>query len=410
MQRKLTDTKVKTSKPGNKIKKLYDGEGMVLVIRPNGRKIWRYEFRIFGKRLTMQIGEYPFMSLKEAREKHQQARAKVLNGIDPRVNSDTEIKPFSYYALETNKALELRESTLKKRLERQRKHLFPILDKTQVTQITAIDVLNICKPLAESGNLETAHLLATYCRQTFDTLLSMQLIETNPAESIKRLLPKLKRSKAKAFAHTTNKDEVRALLAGSESYHGSFAVKMALQLMPHVFLRPKNIRFMRWENIDLDNALITLPDEEMKMDKAHKIPLSKQALQILRKMLPITGKEEFVFLTPQGIKTGAPMSENTLNKAIRLIRHPETGEPLGKGIMTSHGFRHMASTMLNELRFDADAIELQLAHLDKDRIRRTYNKAELMEERAQMMQAWSDHLDGIKTGADVVPIQSIKRG
>jgi len=404
MKRKLTDRKVKSLKPDSKNYREADGGGLYLLVTKGGSKLWRYDCKISGKRVTLSFGEYPDVSLGQAREKHEQARHDIAEGIDPRTNKQESAleKPFSFYALETNKRLELKPSTLTKRLSRQTKYLFPILDRKPVEQITAIDVLNICQPVADDGKHETAHLLATYCRQTFDTLLSMQLVDNNPAESISRLLPKLKRTEEKQFAHVTSKEDFLIILNGVDSYGGDFATAKALQLMPHVFLRPHNIRFMKWAYVDFDNRLITFPAEEMKMSRPHKVPLSEQALAILESMKPVTGNHELVFTTVRG--NGAPMSENTLNNAIKRFKHPETGEPLGKGFMTSHGFRHTASTMLNELRFDADAIELQLAHLDKDRIRRTYNKAELMEERAQMMQEWSNYLDGLKNGADVIPI------
>lgn len=406
MKRKLTDRKVKTLKPTSKNYREADGGGLYLLVTKGGSKLWRYDCKINDNRVTLSFGEYPAVSLALARERHEEARANIEEGIDPRASKQDKAldKPFSFYALETNKRLELRESTIQKRLSRQVKYLFPILDKKPVDQITAIDVLNICQPVADAGKHETAQYLATYCRQTFDTLLSMQLISNNPAESISRLLPKIKRTEEKQFAHVTSKDDFLIILNGVSQYEGDVATARALQLMPHVFLRPHNIRFLKWEYVDQEKRLITYPADEMKMSRPHKVPLSNQALAILESMRPITGKHEFVFLTAQGLRTGKPLSENTLNKAIQRFKHPTTGEKLGVGFMTSHGFRHTASTMLNELRFDADSIELQLAHLDKDRIRRTYNKAELMPERISMMQEWSNYLDGLQSGADVIPI------
>lgn len=396
MQRKLTDRKIKALKSQDKAYKTSDGGGLYIYTTRTGSKSWRYDYKVNGKWDKIVFGSYPGLSLAEARKEHEEARSSVLLGINPKHKNQAELQTFSHYAHETNKRLELAESTLKKRIQRQSKYLFPILDKKPVKQITAIDILNICKPIAEQGKHETAHLLATYARQTFDTLLSMQLVESNPAESISRLLPKLKRSEEKQFAHVTNEDDFKILLIGADNYQGDFAVAKALQLMPHVFLRPHNIRFLKWEYIDFEEGLITFPAETMKMSRPHKVPMSSQVQRLLEEMHAITGGEELVFTTARG--KGAPMSENTLNFAVRRLKHPETNKPLGKGVMTSHGYRHTASTLLNELRFDSDAIELQLAHLDKDRIRRTYNKAELLKERFKMMQHWSDYLDKLKRG------------
>lgn len=408
MKRKLTDRTVKTLKQKDKNYRVADGGGLYVLVKSTGSKLWRYDCVISGSRVTLSFGEYPSVLLAQARELHEQARSDIARGVDPRVQNKAGAEaPFSFYARDTNRRLDLAESTLKKREQRQAKYLFPVLDKKPVSQITAIDVLNICQPIAEQGKHETAHLLATYCRQTFDTLLAMQLIDSNPAESVSRLLPKLKRSEEKQFAHVTDEKDFRVLLLGADSYQGDFAVFKALQLMPHVFLRPHNIRFMKWDYIDFEEGVITFPAEMMKMNRPHKVPMSEQVCSILLQMRDVTGGDELVFTTARG--NGKPMSENTLNYAVRRLKHPETGKPLGKGFMTSHGYRHTASTLLNELRFDSDVIELQLAHLDKDRIRRTYNKAELLEERFKMMQAWSDYLDGLKANADVIPINRLAK-
>ena len=403
MKRLLTDNKIKALKPKDKPYKTADGGGLYVYTTKAGAKSFRFDFKLNDKWGTVTFGIYPEITLADAREQHEQARAKLAKGLDPRqANEENQLEPFSFYAIDATSRAELRPSTVEERLKRMQKYLFPILDKKPVTEITAIDILNICQPIADRGNRETARLLAGYCRQTFDLLLSLQLVSINPAESIRRLLPKKKTETH--FAHVTDKADFAALLKAIDGYGGDFAVKQALRLSPLVFLRPHNIRFLKWEHINLADRLITIPSEHMKMNRPHKVPLSSQALAILEAMQPVTGKKELVFIAGNRDKE---LSENTLNQAIQRAKHPQTGEPLGKGFASSHGFRHTASTLLNELGFPADAVELQLAHLDKDRIRRTYNKAELMPEREKMMQAWADYLDGLKNGAQVIPI---KRG
>ncbi|WP_286240968.1 tyrosine-type recombinase/integrase [Neptuniibacter halophilus] len=397
MQRKLTDAKVKNLKPKSKSYKTADGGGLYVLTRTNGTKSFRYDFKLHNKYATITFGQYPSLSLSEARQLHEQAHHDVLKGKDPRAQKDAEkllAKPFSFYAQEMMSTQDLRPTTAKKKLAKMERHLFKPLDTKPVDLITAIDLLNLLKPIADKGKRETAKDLATYCRQTFNYLLSLQLIQNNPAATISELLPKPKKSVN--FAHITDPKDFAKILRGIDTFDGDPSVKLALQLMPLVMLRPYNIRFMKWEYINFEDKLIKIPSNEMKMEREHKIPLAKQAIKILNKAHQLSQKHEYVFLTAFGLRTGKPMSENTLNQAIIRIRDEDTHQPIGRGVMTSHGFRHTASTMLNELGFNADAIELQLAHASKDRIRATYNKAELLEQRTVMMQKWANHLDSIK--------------
>ena len=403
MKRLLTDAKVKNLKPKDKAYKTADGGGLYVFTTKAGSKSFRYDFKLHSKYATLTFGTYPEISLAEAREQHEKARTALAKGIDPRTEKvENRLQPFSFYALETVKVMELKSITATKRISRMTKHLFPTLDRKPVQEITAIDLLNIIKPISETGKRETAKLLASYCRQTFDTLLSMQLINNNPAESVARLLPKPK--PAENFPHLTDTKAFANLLNAIDGFEGDYSVKQALKLLPLVFLRPHNIRFLKWEYIDFTARLITIPADQMKMNREHKVPLSEQALAILADMKPLTGDREYVFLTNRGLSTGKPMSENTVNVAITRLINPDTGKPFGRGVMTSHGFRHTTSTLLNEFGFNADAVELQLAHASQDRIRATYNKAELLPERTVMMQEWSNYLDSLKRGADVVPI------
>jgi integrase len=397
MKRALTDTKIKNLKLKDKAYKTADGGGLYVHTTKTGTKSFRYDFKHNDKYATLTFGQYPALSLTEARILHEEARRLVLSGVDPRERDKEEellSEPFSYYAQEMLSSQDLRSSTAYKKLGKMKRHLFTPLDKKPVDTITAVDLLNLLKPIADSGKRETAKHLATYCRQTFNYLLALQLIQNNPAATIAELLPKPKKSSN--FAHMTDPAQYGELLQSIDAYTGDFAVKKALQFASLTMLRPYNVRFLRWEYVDLDERLVTIPDDEMKMERPHKIPLSNQALSILEEVHALTGNGELVFLSASGKRTGKAMSENTLNQAIIKLKDKYTGEPLGRGVMTSHGFRHTASTLLNELGYNADAIELQLAHASKDRIRATYNKAELMPERTVMMQRWSDYLDELR--------------
>jgi integrase len=396
LKRTLTDAKVKNLKPQIKGYKAADGGGLYVYVTAKGAKSFRYDAKVSGARFTMTFGTYPSMSLAEARSQHETAHGLVKKGIDPRTAAvEAEQNRFSYYAREQMKSLDLRDATYDKRIGRMEKYLFPVLDKKPATEITALDILNLLKPIAESGTRETSQRLAIYCRQTFDYMLGLQLIENNPAESVRRLLPKPKRSKN--FAHLTEISDLALFLKALDTHKGDFAVNRALKLMPLVFLRPHNIRYLRWEYVDLKSKLITFPPEEMKSDREHKVPLSKQALKILKEMKPLTGKYEYVFMSSRSINSDKqPMTENTLNVAITRLKNPATGKAFGRGFITSHGIRHTASTQLNELGYNPDVIELQLAHAPRDRVRAVYNKAEYMSERTKMMQEWADYLDGLK--------------
>jgi integrase len=394
LKRSLTDAKVKNIKPKDKAFKVSDGGGLYVFVSKSGTKSFRYDASVNKKRFTVTIGTYPSTSLLDARNKHDEDRLLIKKGIDPR-NSLPESKPFSYYAAEQMKTLKLQEGTYVKRLGRMRMYLFPALDKTPVKDITTLELLSLIKPIAESGKYDTAKRLSSYCSQTFDYMLTLQIITSNPAEGLKRLLPKGEESSN--FAHITNLDDIRMFLRAMESQKGDYAVKMALQFQTLVFLRPYNVRFLKWEHIDLDKKLITIPAEDMKMKRSHKVPLSTQALAILKNMYRLTGSCKYVFLTSISMnKDKKPMTENTLNVAITRLVDPRTNKMFGRGFLTSHGIRHTASTQLNELGFNSDAIELQLAHASKDRIRGVYNKAELLPQRTDMMQSWADYLDELK--------------
>lgn len=398
MQRKLTDAKVKNSKTKETPYKLADGGGLYLYVTKTGSKSWRYNFKLDSKWITLTFGKYPSLGLSSARKAHEEAREKVELGEDPRKDkSETaDLKRFSYYAKEAIKVSEIKEATVKKKLLKMNKHLFPALDKKHVNEITAVDLLNILKPVADKGHRPLARDLGGYCRQTFNYMLSLQVIQNNPAATINDLLPKP--NAQKNFSHITNEKDLAKLLRGIDKYHGQIGVKYALQLMPLLVLRPYNIRHLRWTYVDLNNSLISIPKEEMKANRDHKLPLPNQAVSIFKKLKALTGNNVFVFHSGYGDKD-KPMSENTLNLALTKVIDEDTCQAFGRGFITSHGIRHTVSTFLNEQRYDRDAIELQLAHADKDRIRATYNKAELLPERKTMMQEWADYLDGLKNGS-----------
>lgn len=397
----LSHTAVTNAKPKEKVYKLFDGGGLYLLVKPSGYKCWKYDYRLDKSRGTYTIGQYPDISLKQSRERHREAREYVANGDHPkvikvkaRIEKEQGSILFSHYAAQWLEKQNLAESTysdLKRRID---KNLTPYLDKKRVNEFTTADLLKITLKMTDRGAKETANRMANILRRVFNEILG--IVETNPAQGLAELLPKPDIRKKTNFGHITSPDEFKGLLRqiDSPSKRRDAITTQALKLMPLLFLRPKNIRFLKWDYIDFDDNVIIIPASEMKTRKELKVPLSTQAVTILKELHPLTGKLEYVFVTSHG--KGKPLSENTTTQALKKLINESTGEPYGTGYMTSHGFRHTASTLLNELGFSADAIELQLAHVCKDVIRQTYNKAQLMPERIKMMQAWADYLDGLK--------------
>jgi integrase len=290
----------------------------------------------------------------------------------------------------------LAESTLKDLKQRIDKNLIPFLDRKNLDEYTTADLLKIMLSISDRGAKETAIRLANVARRVFNEVLILGIIESNPAQGLAELLPKPDRRIDNNFGHITSTAELKVLLNQIDfpSKRQDFAVTQALKLMPLVFLRPYNIRFLKWEYVDFDNNFIKLPATELKNNKPLDVPLATQAVVILKQMHQVTGHKTYVFISNRGKDT--PLSENTTTSALKRLINPSTNQPFGTGYMTSHGFRHTASTMLNELGYEADIIELQLAHTNKDRIRATYNKAQWMDKRIAMMQDWANYLDAIK--------------
>jgi integrase len=408
----LTDTAIKNAKPKTKAYKMSDSGGLFLLIKPSGYKSWKYDFRINNTRGSYTIGKYPDISLKQARQEHLKARELVAQGINPKqiktqrkVNDELNTKRFSYYMNQWLNKQVLAESTFKDLKQRIDKNLIPFLDKKNINEYTTADLLKIMLSISDRGAKETAIRLANVARRVFNEVLILGIIETNPAQGLAELLPKPDKRIDNNFGHITSTEELKVLLnqIDAPSARQDFAVTQALKLMPLVFLRPYNIRFLKWEYINFDENIIKLPATELKNNKPLDVPLATQAVTILKQMQQVTGHKTYVFVTAQGKDT--PLSENTTTNALKRIINPTTNKPYGTGYMTSHGFRHTASTMLNELGYEADIIELQLAHTNKDRIRATYNKAKWMNKRIAMMQDWADYLDGIKAGTNIVPIK-----
>lgn len=399
----LTDTAIRNTKPKDKPFKLSDENGLYLLINPNGSRWWRFRYRVTGKEKLLSFGVYPEVTLKEAREKRDNARKMLRDGIDPSMAkkaqkaSDSGADTFETIAREwfekfsSTWSLSHRERIIR-RLERD---VFPWLGKRPVKEITAPELLSVLRRIESRGAVETAHRASQNCGQVFRYAIATGRAERDPSGDLRGALPPPKKTH---HASITDPKEVGALLRAIDGYEGGLIVRAALRLAPLVFVRPGELRKAEWKEIDWDKSEWIIPAERMKMREKHIVPLSCQALEVLQEIQPFTGEGKYIFPSPRTWER--PMSDNAILSALRRMGY--TGDQ-----MTGHGFRSMASTLLNEQGWNRDAIERQLAHAERDEIRAAYNYAQYLPERRKMMQSWADYLDRLKE-AVILPFQRKK--
>jgi integrase len=401
----LTDLQVSKAKPREKQVTMFDGGGLFLLVTPTGGKLWRFKYRFGGKEKLISFGTYPEISLADARKRREDARKLLANGVDP-----GEVKKAQKAATvaETENSFEVvaREwhgkfsgtwspSHAETTLRRIQSDVFPVIGSRSVGEIRAPELLAMLRRIESRGALETAHRVRTICGQVFRYAVATGRAERDPVADLKGALPPYKKSHLAAI---TEPKEVAPLLRAIDDYKGSFAVKCALQLAPLVFVRPGELRQAEWAEIDIDAAEWNIPAERMKMKVAHLVPLSTQAVGILRELQALTGNSRYLF--PCHRSFARPMSNNAINAALRRMGFE-------KDEMTGHGFRAMARTILDEvLQVRPDFIEHQLAHAVRDPNGRAYNRTARLDERRKMMQLWSNYLDGLKAGAKLIPLRS----
>jgi integrase len=399
----LTDTTAKSAKPAAKPYKLSDERGMFLLVNPNGSKWWRLKYRINGKEKLISLGTYPDVGLKDARARRDEARKQIADGIDPSITrqvhkaekTERAANSFESIAREwySKFSPEWAESHSSKIIRRLEKDVFPWMGARPIAEINARELLSVLRRIEERGAIETAHRARESCGQIFRYAIATARAERDVAADLRGALQP---SVAKHHASITEPKAIGALLRDLAAYKGSPVTKAALQLAPLVFLRPGELRHAEWTEIDLDKAEWRIAADKMKARVQHIVPLSTQAVSVLRELRPITGEGRYAF--PSVRTPDRPMSENTVNAALRRLGY-ERDE------MTGHGFRSMASTLLNENGWNRDAIERQLAHGERDAVRAAYNYAEFLPERRKMMQWWADYLDNLAKGADVIPLK-----
>lgn len=393
---KLSDRAIKAASPKDKPYKVSDGHGMYLEVRPNGGKWWRLKYRHLGKEKRISLGTYPDVSLKDARERRENARKLISDGVDPSAaNKAQKLKSF----LQNSNTFETvarewhagqargkwAEARAKKVMQGLENDLIPFIGTAPIDSITAPELLAVLRRKEAIGAVYSAHRLHQIADQIFRYAVATGRTDRNPAPDLRGAL---QTTKVNHRAALTDPDAVGGLLRAIDGYEGSLVVKSALRLAPLVFVRPGELRHAEWSEIDLTGGLWNIPSEKMKMREPHLVPLSNQAVDILSDLQKLTGRGRYAF--PSARTISRPMSDVAILAALRRMGYE-------KSEMTGHGFRAIARTLLDEvLGIRPDWIEHQLAHTVRDPNGRAYNRTAHLKGRKEMMQMWADYLDHLK--------------
>jgi integrase len=385
----LSDAKVRNAKPLSKPYKMTDGEGMFLLVAPSGSKYWRFKYHFGGKERLLALGVYPDVSLGEARECRAQARKTLAAGNDPS-NLKKEAKRLAVLKGENTFEAIAREWHANRGykwipryagfiLRRLEADIFPQLGSRPVGDISALELLTVLRKVEERGVLDLTHRLLQTCGQVFTYAIITERATRNPAAELRGAL-KAPSTKHRAYLKATDLPD---FLKRLDAYDGAVQTKLSLRFLLLTYVRTTELRAAVWTEFDLDKAEWRIPAERMKMREEHIVPLSRQALDVLRELQSHTGNRQYVF--PNQHNPTSFMSENTMLYALyRMGYHSRA---------TGHGFRATASTILNEHGFEPDIIERQLAHSERNKVRAAYNHAQYLPERRKMMQWWADYLD-----------------
>jgi integrase len=413
----LSPLQVQKAKPDSKEYKLFDGGGLYLLVTPSGGKLWRMKYKFGAREKQLAFGSYPEISLSDARQRREDARKLLANGVDPGeikkaqkaaiISSSEHSFEVIARAWHAGKVEGWAESHAKTTMERLQKNIFPWIGSKPVSEITLSDIKSVLHRIEERAP-ESARRMYVALNMIFRYCVASEYIGRNPLEGLKPKDIMRREPIEQHFPALTKPQELAPFLRAIDDFKGSFVVKCALQLAPLVFVRPGELRHAEWKEIDFEAAEWNIPIEKMKLSTKEKIkrkgdfhcvPLSKQAIEILKSLEPLTGRSPYVF--PGARSYHRPMSEAALTAAIHRMGY--------QGEMTWHGFRAVARTMLDEvLQFRPDYIEHQLAHAVRDALGRAYNRTSHLAERRKMMQVWADYLDGLKAGAKVIPLKQTK--
>ncbi|SEG49343.1 tyrosine-type recombinase/integrase [Marinobacterium lutimaris] len=394
----LTDKQAKAAAPAEKDYKLADEKGLFLLVKRNGAKYWRMKYRFAGKEKLLSIGVYPETSLKAARTKRDEARQLLAEGTDPSVAKRARKQATITAALNSFEAIALEWHQLKsagwaqsnadKIKGRMEKYLFPVIGSRPIDSIEAPELLTLIRKIEAKEHYETAHRVRSYASKVFKYAIATGRASRDPAGD---LVGTLKPKQTKHYAAITTPQEFGRLLLAIDNYQGTPAVIAALKCSALWFCRPGELRQTEWAEVDFDNQMIVIPGDRMKMRNDHIIPLSRQSIEILRELEPLTRRSKYVFPGVRG--ASRPLSENGVRTALLNMGYDNNTH-------TAHGFRATARTLLDEvLGYRFEWIEQQLAHEVRDTNGRAYNRTQHLEQRREMMQRWADYLDQLKTAA-----------
>jgi integrase len=386
----LTETRIKNAKPQEKPYKLFDERGLFMIVRPDGARWWRLKYFLGGREKGFSLGTYPDVSLKRARDKRDDARKLIADGIDPSEKRQAEkgaaADSFEAVAREWLAKQHFAPATLKKAEWVLEDLLFPWLGKRPIAGLSPPEILETLRRIESRGKHETTHRAKQRVSQVLRYAIATGRAERDVTQDLRGALTQVKVTNRAAI---TDPAKIAELMRAIDGYEGQPATAAALRLAPLVFVRPGELRGADWSEFELSGTepIWRIPAERMKMREMHLVPLSAQAVTILTDLHALTGPKGLVF--PSVRSPLRPISDNTLNAALRRLGYSSEE-------MTSHGFRAMASTLLNEQGFPPDVIELQLAHAERNKVRAAYNRAQRLPERRKMLQAWADYIDGLK--------------
>jgi len=387
----LTDTKIRNLKRKNKLYRIADSQGLTLEINPNGSKLWRHRYRFNNRATMMSLGPYPLVSLLEASQARDKNKQLLLKGINPKQIKD-ELKPRIKATFEEMFLKWINKNKnqwsigyVEDTIQRSNNYLMPKLGKLPIEDIKSSEIRNLLLKIQDTGKLDMLKKVKSILNGVFKYSVGMDIVKINPVRDLPNEI--FQRKVEKHYATITDPKEIPWLLEKLEQHEGTYEVRAALVIAPHVFLRPSELTELEWNEIDFDERLIRINKERMKTKKPHLVPMSRQVFKALQNLRNVNNDSDYVF--PTSRNTTKPITSDSLRLALRRAG-------IGKDKMTPHGFRSLASTRLNELGYKADLIEIQLSHLPTNKVRAAYNHAEYLDERRLMMQEWSDYLDTLQ--------------
>lgn len=393
----LTDREIKNFKTDTN-KKLSDGEGLYLLVKATGSKCWRLKYRYLGKENVLALGVYPEISLTEARDRKIEARKLLREGKDPAAEKREKAQAARIAASDTFEAVALEWYNLNqhdwsakyklKVLNRLKRYAFPKIGNKPINLVKSPDILELIRPMEADGHTEASHKLYQNCHAILQLAFASGRIPFVPLGSSRGILKSHKPEKTP----TIRIDELPEFLNSLKDHNTGSLNKLAIKLLMLCFTRTIELRKAKWEQFDLPKGIWKIPAENMKMGIEHWVPLSTQAINLLKQIHTLSGNNEYLFPTKNLIKHPY-MNENVINKILSKMGYTNR--------LTGHGFRSLASTTLNELGFNRDVIEKQLAHEERNQVRAAYNRAEYLPQRIELMQAWADHIDKVCLEADL---------